>query len=215
MKICILSTVLASLFFHTTLTPAQQINQAKVTISRAAPARVVNPAQPTHLPNPIATNRVQVSRVQITPRSFGLARPIPLDNGNRYLANYPFPLLDTPANRAKARDDAWAAYRAELQAPTNQRNLETANPISLKNNGREDQLASRNRMNFQYSDSEIRSVQQSLRRLGLYAGLTDGYFGAATQQAIEAYQVTHGMAVTGQPDQALYAQLGIIRRIAR
>jgi peptidoglycan hydrolase-like protein with peptidoglycan-binding domain len=57
--------------------------------------------------------------------------------------------------------------------------------------------------------SEIRSVQAALRRLGIYSGQVDGILGPDTQRAIEDYQVKNKLPVTGQPNQGLYALLGI------
>jgi peptidoglycan hydrolase-like protein with peptidoglycan-binding domain len=65
------------------------------------------------------------------------------------------------------------------------------------------------RYNFQFSDNEIRSVQASLRRLGIYSGQVDGILGPDTRRAIEDYQVKNKLPETGQPDQGLNALLGV------
>jgi peptidoglycan hydrolase-like protein with peptidoglycan-binding domain len=65
------------------------------------------------------------------------------------------------------------------------------------------------RYNFQFSDNEVRSVQASLRRLGIYSGQVDGILGPDTRRAIEDYQVKNKLPVTGQPNQGLNALLGI------
>jgi putative peptidoglycan binding protein len=224
-KVCILTTFLLGMSLFAIPGEAQEIGQAKVTVNRPVQSHVVKPNQPTRTSNPIAATRpkVQAPRVLITRQQLGLAGPIVNNNPNRYLANnpnpalnpymatIPYPLLNTPANQAKARDDAWAAYRASLQAPTDKRVAEAQNAISLTNGARGDQLAGGDRYHFQYTSNDVRSLQQSLRRLGFYDGLPDGYFGEQTQQAIENYQVAHNMAVTGIPDRALYSQLGVVR----
>jgi hypothetical protein len=223
--VCILTTLLFAMSLFAIRGGAQEINQARVTPYRPVQTRVVKPNQPASTSNAIAANRlrVQAQRVQITPQQLGLTRPIPINNPNRYIVNNPnpaldpymgtspYPLLNTPANQAKARNDAWAAYRARLQAPTDRRISEAQNAISLTNSARANQLSGGDRYHFQYTSNDVRSIQQSLSRLGFYDGLPDGYFGAQTQQAIESYQVSHNMTVTGIPNQALYSQLGIVQ----
>jgi hypothetical protein len=123
----------------------------------------------------------------------------------------PYPLTSTPANDAWVRNNAWAAYNANLhQIPT------TTNPNRLaprQNLLDQDRFIQRpnstHRYNFQFSDNEIRSVQAALRRMGTYSGQVDGILGPDTQRAIEEYQVRTKRPVTGQPDQSLNASLGI------
>jgi hypothetical protein len=224
-EVCIFTMLLFATSLFAIRGGAQEINQARVTGYRPVQTHVVKPNQPARTSNAVTANRtrVQAQRVQITPQQLGLTRPIPINNPNRYIVNNPnpgldpymgtspYPLLNTPANQAKARNDAWAAYRANLQAPTDRRISETQNAIRLTNSSRGNQLAGGDRYHFQYTSNDVRSIQQSLSRLGFYDGLPDGFFGAQTQQAIESYQVSHNMTVTGIPNQALYSQLGIVQ----
>ena len=121
------------------------------------------------------------------------------------------PMNSTPANDAVLRNNAWAAYNAELhQIPT------TTNPNRLaarQNLLDQDRFIQRptssHRYNFQFSDNEIRSVQAALRRLGVYSGQVDGILGPDTRRAISDYQTRNRQPVTGQPDQTLNASLGI------
>jgi peptidoglycan hydrolase-like protein with peptidoglycan-binding domain len=109
------------------------------------------------------------------------------------------------------RNDAWTAYNAGLrQIPT------ASNPNRLA--ARQDLIdeqrfvqrpQSTHRYNFQFSDNEVRAVQAALRRLGIYAGQTDGILGPDTRHAIEVYQLNNKRPVTGQPDPWLNASLGI------
>jgi len=123
----------------------------------------------------------------------------------------PFPLVSTPANDAWARNNAWAAYNANLrQIPT----AENPNRLAARQNLLDqDRFIQRpqssGRYNFQFSDNQIRSVQAALRRLGIYSGQADGILGPDTRRAIEDYQVKNKLPVTGQPDQGLNALLGI------
>ena len=123
----------------------------------------------------------------------------------------PYPLARTPANDAKARNDAWAAYNANLrQIPTAENPNRLAPRQNLLDQNRFIQMPqSSHRYNFQFSDNEIRSVQAALRRLGIYSGQVDGILGPDTQRAIEDYQVKNRLPVTGQPSQGLNALLGI------
>jgi Putative peptidoglycan binding domain len=157
--------------------------------------------------------RVQVSR-------FHLTLPAQLRGGssNVRIAGFPggptqlpYPLIPTPANDAWARNNAWAAYDANLRhIPTAENPNRLAAGQNLLDQGRFIQMPqSTVRYNFQFSDNEIRSVQASLRRLGIYSGQVDGILGPDTQRALEDYQVENKLPVTGQPDQRLNALLGI------
>jgi hypothetical protein len=123
----------------------------------------------------------------------------------------PHPLVATPANDAWARNNAWAAYNANLQnIPTAANPNRLAAHQNLLDQDRFIQMPqSGGRYNFQFSDNEIRSVQVALRRLGIYSGQVDGILGPDTQRAVEDYQVKNKLPVTGQPDQKLNALLGI------
>ena len=121
------------------------------------------------------------------------------------------PMSSTPANDAVVRNNAWAAYNADLHhIPT------TTNPNRLAARQKlvdQDRFIQRptssHRYNFQFSDNEIRSVQAALRRMGTYSGQVDGILGPDTRRAIEEYQGRNKLPVTGQPDQSLNASLGI------
>jgi Putative peptidoglycan binding domain len=123
----------------------------------------------------------------------------------------PYPLTSTPANDALVRNNAWAAYNADLhQIPTATNPNRLAPQQKLIDPDRFIQKPnSAHRYNFQFSDNEIRSVQSALRRMGIYSGQLDGILGPDTQRAIEAYQVQTKRPVTGQPDQSMNAALGI------
>ena len=123
----------------------------------------------------------------------------------------PYPLVSTPSNDAWVRNNAWAAYNANLRhIPT------AANPNRLAADQKlvdQDRFIQKpnsvHRYNFQFSDNEIRSVQVALRRLGTYSGQVDGILGPDTRRAIEDYQIRNKRPVTGQPDPWLNASLGI------
>lgn len=55
----------------------------------------------------------------------------------------------------------------------------------------------------------IRQVQQRLRELGFYTGAVDGAWGSDSQTALERFQQTHGLQVTGQINPATAATLGL------
>jgi hypothetical protein len=157
--------------------------------------------------------RVQVPRVQLN-----LPPQIRTSSPNLRIAGFPngptllpYPLVSTPANDAWARNNAWAAYQANLHnIPTAANPNRLAAPQILPDKERFTQMPqSSGRYNFQFSDNEIRSVQAALRRLGIYSGQVDGILGPDTQRALEDYQVDNKLPVTGQPDQRLNALLGI------
>jgi hypothetical protein len=123
----------------------------------------------------------------------------------------PYPMRSTPANDAAVRNNAWAAYNANLhQIPTAPNPNRLAAPQKLVDQDRFiQQPNSARRYNFQFSDNEIRSVQRALRRTGNYSGQVDGILGPDTKRAIQEYQLNNKLPVTGQPDQGLNALLGI------
>jgi peptidoglycan hydrolase-like protein with peptidoglycan-binding domain len=55
----------------------------------------------------------------------------------------------------------------------------------------------------------VQSVQEQLRQSGVYAGRVDGVWGADSQAALERFQQTHQLQVTGQLNQATVATLGL------
>jgi hypothetical protein len=123
----------------------------------------------------------------------------------------PYPMRSTPANDAAVRNNAWAAYNANLhQIPTAPNPNRLAAPQKLVDQDRFiQQPNSARRYNFQFSDNEVRSVQRALRRTGNYSGQVDGILGPDTKRAIQEYQLRNKLPVTGQPDQGLNALLGI------
>jgi peptidoglycan hydrolase-like protein with peptidoglycan-binding domain len=55
----------------------------------------------------------------------------------------------------------------------------------------------------------VQLVQQRLRQTGAYTGAVDGVWGADSQAALERFQQSNGLQVTGQLNQATVAALGI------
>jgi hypothetical protein len=158
---------------------------------------IQKPAEPVHLSS--------AAQIPANNRSLGVPG---LPTGPSRL---PYPLISTPANDAWVRNNAWAAYNANLHhTPTATNPNRLAAGQNLVDQDRFIQKPnSANRYNFQFSDNEIRSVQAALRRLGTYAGQVDGILGPDTRRAIEDYQTRNKLPVTGQPDQGLNASLGI------
>lgn len=57
--------------------------------------------------------------------------------------------------------------------------------------------------------SAVRMVQDHLRQAGDYTGRVDGVWGADSQAALERFQQTHGLQVTGQLNQVTVTTLGL------
>lgn len=57
--------------------------------------------------------------------------------------------------------------------------------------------------------SGVLAVQQRLQQQGAYSGRIDGLWGPDSQSALERYQQTRGLQVTGQLNQATLATLGL------
>ncbi|MBV8913495.1 MAG: peptidoglycan-binding protein [Acetobacteraceae bacterium] len=55
----------------------------------------------------------------------------------------------------------------------------------------------------------VATVQQRLKQAGLYGGATDGVWGPESGTALERYQRSNGLAVTGQLNPATVAMLGL------
>ena len=156
---------------------------------------------------------VQVPRVQLN-----VSPQLTTGSSNVRVAGFPsgptqlpYPLISTPANDAWARNNAWAAYNANLRhIPIAENPNRLATRQNLLDQDRFIQMPqSSGRYNFQFSDNEIRSVQAALRRLGIYSGQVDGILGPETQRAVKDYQIKNKLPVTSQPDQRLNALLGI------
>jgi peptidoglycan hydrolase-like protein with peptidoglycan-binding domain len=59
------------------------------------------------------------------------------------------------------------------------------------------------------SPQVVQDVQNRLRQAGVYSGQIDGIWGADSQAALERYQQSHQLQVTGQLNQATAATLGL------
>ncbi|HZS84521.1 MAG TPA: peptidoglycan-binding domain-containing protein [Stellaceae bacterium] len=59
------------------------------------------------------------------------------------------------------------------------------------------------------SPQATREVQESLRRLGFYRGAADGVWGRDSSAALERFQQSHGLQVTGQLNDATVKTLGL------
>jgi peptidoglycan hydrolase-like protein with peptidoglycan-binding domain len=57
--------------------------------------------------------------------------------------------------------------------------------------------------------SVVQTVQDRLRKAGIYTGRIDGIWGADSQAALERFQQTNQLQVTGQLNQATAATLGL------
>lgn len=53
-----------------------------------------------------------------------------------------------------------------------------------------------------YPRSQIQRAQRLLKQVGLDPGPADGMFGTRTEDALRLFQASHGLPVTGQPDEA-------------
>jgi peptidoglycan hydrolase-like protein with peptidoglycan-binding domain len=62
---------------------------------------------------------------------------------------------------------------------------------------------------MQGGDPQVAEIQSVMADLGLYEGEVDGLSGPLTRAAIEAYQQTIGLEVTGRIDDTLLAKLGV------
>ena len=56
--------------------------------------------------------------------------------------------------------------------------------------------------------SEIKTLQNKLRRAGYLDGEADGIYGNDTESAVRALQEEHGLSVTGNVDDATWKLLG-------
>ena len=43
----------------------------------------------------------------------------------------------------------------------------------------------------------VQKMQEELKKQGFYTGITDGYFGEGTENAVKAFQRTNGLYVDG------------------
>jgi hypothetical protein len=66
----------------------------------------------------------------------------------------------------------------------------------------------------QYNDSAVAAAQEQLARQGYYRGQIDGVFGPETRRAIERYQSSHHLRVTGSLTTDTLDSLGLSREPA-
>lgn len=156
----------------------------------------------------LAPISVQSVRVHPGVASFSAGNP----GGIRTMS--PNPLAATPANEAWERNNAWTNYSTQSrQGLGGSRSGATSGVMLQQNRMATPTLTegpqSPGRYNFQFSNNEVRSVQQTLRRLGYYSGQPDGILGPDTRKAIEDYQIKNDHDATGQPDRWLMTSLGI------
>jgi len=59
------------------------------------------------------------------------------------------------------------------------------------------------------SPQSVQTIQDRLRQAGLYAGAVDGVWGADSASALQRFQQSHQLQVTGQMNQATAATLGM------
>ena len=62
------------------------------------------------------------------------------------------------------------------------------------------------------AQDDVRSVQEELRRRGLYFGDVNGRESAELQEATKRYQKRKGFAATGRPDRETLKSLGLVPR---
>ena len=48
------------------------------------------------------------------------------------------------------------------------------------------------------SGSEVRQIQEKLKRWGYYSGSVDGIYGSGTEKAVKKFQKDHGCVVDGE-----------------
>ena len=61
----------------------------------------------------------------------------------------------------------------------------------------------------------VREAQRALRDLGYHPGPIDGTFGPQTRAALEKYQMSEKLSVTGQLDAETMERLDVYRRLFR
>src|SRR5262249_22679543 len=163
-------------------------------------------------PVPIAAPvRIPTSRVNVSPQRAPMTSSIGTTGypaGPTFLL---YPTVSTSSNDSISRQNAWAAYNAQLhRIPT----ADNPNRLVPRQNlvdpeGLIQAPTSSRRYNFQFTDNLIRSVQKALKIRGIYSGQIDGILGPDSRRAIETYQLQNKRPVTGQPDAQLNALLGI------
>jgi peptidoglycan hydrolase-like protein with peptidoglycan-binding domain len=63
-------------------------------------------------------------------------------------------------------------------------------------------------------DAQVEEIQRALLSLGHYKGMVDGVAGEQTKRAIEAYQRRTGLAVDGEPSDALLQSIRFTQQVA-
>ena len=84
--------------------------------------------------------------------------------------------------------------------------------INLLQQKKEIKKEQKNKKDMHYTKgdrgSEIKTLQNKLRRAGYLDGEADGIYGNDTESAVRALQEEHGLSVTGNVDDATWKLLG-------
>jgi len=96
-----------------------------------------------------------------------------------------------------------------LPAAAQQNNAKPNPPQSAQQQSQAQPMQPNNQSQANLSSSQIRQAQQALDQKGFNAGRADGKLGPETKQALQSFQQSQGLQVTGQLDQQTMAKLGI------
>jgi peptidoglycan hydrolase-like protein with peptidoglycan-binding domain len=117
--------------------------------------------------------------------------------------NHPAPMFTTrPVSTALAPSDFVPTPAPEIPVP-----LPRATPRLVQTVAATPPVVATPRPPAAADRSLIEKIQASLTALGHYRGTIDGIFGSRTRAAIEAYQRSAGIPVTGEPSEALALRL--------
>lgn len=96
-----------------------------------------------------------------------------------------------------------------LPAAAQQNNAKPNPPQSAQQQSQAQPMQPNNQSQANLSSNQIRQAQQALDKKGFKAGNADGKLGPETKQALQSFQQSQGLQVTGQLDQQTMAKLGI------
>lgn len=96
-----------------------------------------------------------------------------------------------------------------VPAAAQQNNVKPNAPQSAQQQSQAQPMQPNEQSQANLSSNQIRQAQQALDQKGFNAGRADGKLGPETKQALQSFQQSQGLQVTGQLNQQTMAKLGI------
>ncbi len=103
----------------------------------------------------------------------------------------------------------WSQSSPGTSGPSTEQNQQRPRPSDASSARSSTDSMGRSSMNGQWSQEDVRSVQEALKGKGHNPGPVDGVIGPRTQQALRAFQRAQNIQTSGQLDSSTASALGV------